>query len=277
MVHIEAAGLTDVGKKREGNEDAYFLDDTNRLYVVADGMGGHQAGEVASGIVIEIIKKLIEEGEEKTIAEFDARLSAHANHLVSCIRAANRAVYSRAREREEYRGMGSTLAAVYYTDSTFIAANVGDSPIYLVRDGNIEPLSVAHTVAAELAVSNPERLKTLDEKIQHMLTRAMGVNEEVNADVCETQCFKGDCIIICSDGLSNKVSPQEMALVVSQNAPETACRIFIDLANERGGEDNITVIVLRATMLNSKKSPLLLFFSGLLNAVKMALFKNANL
>ncbi|MEI6128154.1 MAG: protein phosphatase 2C domain-containing protein, partial [Pseudomonadota bacterium] len=160
MVHIECAGLTDVGKKREGNEDAYFLDDTHRLYVVADGMGGHQAGEVASAIVVETIKKFMENEEEHTITDFDAMLSSHANQLVACLRAANREVYLKAHESEECRGMGSTLAAVYYTDATFIAANVGDSPIYLVRDGNIEQLSVSHTVAAELAASHPERLKT---------------------------------------------------------------------------------------------------------------------
>lgn len=268
MIHVEAAGLTDVGKKREGNEDAFLLDTKHQLYVIADGMGGHQAGEVASGIVVETIRQLMENGADHTINSYDAMLSPEANHLVGCIRSANQAVFQTARARDEYRGMGSTLAAVYYTDSTCIAANVGDSPIFLVRNGAIEPLSVTHTVAAEMSASNSARVKQLDEKIMHMLTRAIGVAEDVRADVCETQCFKGDIIILCSDGLSNKVAPDEMADIVSRNAPEAACRAFVDLANERGGDDNITVIVLKTSMFDTHGNPLLCFYMKVKEAVK---------
>jgi len=268
MVQIEAAGLTDVGKKRDGNEDAFLIDEANQLYVVADGMGGHQAGEVASSLVIETIKDFMSADAERTISSFDEQLSSDANHLATCIKAANRAVYEKAHASDEYRGMGSTLAAVYYTDSTLIAANVGDSPIFLVRDGSIEPLYVPHTVASEMAAQHPERLKTLDEKILHMLTRAMGVTDEVNADVCETQCFKDDILILCSDGLSNKVTPEEMARIAGSSSPAEACRIFVDLANERGGEDNITVIVLKALKVGSGRNPLMRFLSALAEAIR---------
>lgn len=262
MIHVEAAGLTDVGKKREGNEDSYFLDEANHLYVVADGMGGHQAGEVASGLVVATIQSLVSDDAEDADG-YDTMLSPQANRLAAWVRAANKTVYEKSREREDYRGMGSTLAAVYYTDTTFIAANVGDSPVFLVRDGSIEPLSVTHTVAAELSLSNPEKLKQLDEKIRHMLTRAIGVGAEVTPDVCELQCFKGDIIIICSDGLSNKVPADEMADIVSNATPEAACRTFVDLANQRGGEDNITVIVLKVMGLDIRQSLLLRFFEKL--------------
>jgi len=262
MIHVEAAGLTDVGKKREGNEDSYFLDEANQLYVVADGMGGHQAGEVASGLVVATIQSLVSDDAEDADS-YDTMLSPHANRLAAWVRAANKAVYEKSRAREDYRGMGSTLAAVYYTDTTFIAANVGDSPVFLVRDGSIEPLSVTHTVAAELSVSNPEKLKQLDEKIQHMLTRAIGVGADVTPDVCELQCFRGDIIIICSDGLSNKVPAAEMADIVSGATPEAACRTFVDLANQRGGEDNITVIVLKVAALDARQSLPLRFFEKL--------------
>jgi protein phosphatase len=277
MMHVEAAGLTDVGKKREGNEDSYFLDEANRLYVVADGMGGHQAGEVASGLVAATLQTLVRDDAADAEQDgYDTMLSPQANQLAAWVRAANRAVYKKSRERDDYRGMGSTLAAVYYTDETFIVANVGDSPVLLVRDNTIEPLSVTHTVAAELGASNPEKLKQLDEKVQHMLTRAIGVGADVVPDVCELQCFKGDSIIICSDGLSNKVTAAEMAAIVTAAAPAAACRTLVDLANQRGGEDNITVIVLKVTALDARPSLLLRVFEKLkLTAGKLFNKKNS--
>ena len=152
MYVIESAGLTDVGQRRKNNEDALFLDDKQQLYVVADGMGGHLAGEVASGIVVETlwgyIKRFEEETEVEELEDQDESLSKQANRLLSGIYLANKSVYQTAQGREEYQGMGSTVSSVYFTPNTLIAANVGDSPIYLVHDGSIEQLSVPHTVLA---------------------------------------------------------------------------------------------------------------------------------
>jgi protein phosphatase len=263
MIHIESAGLSDVGKQRDQNEDAFFLDDKLQLYVVADGMGGHQAGEVASGLVVEKIRDSVErllhhgEGEEATAT--DETLSREANGLLASIREASRLVFGKAQEEERHRGMGSTVAAVYCTDSVLIAANVGDSPIYLVRGGEIECLSVPHTLAAEQSAIQPEMAEILEERFHHVVTRAMGIAEQVEPDVCEVQCFKGDTVILCSDGLSNKVSPEEMLEIVNGNHPEESCRLFVDLANDRGGDDNITVVVLRINMAKSKVRGLLDF------------------
>jgi protein phosphatase len=249
MVVIESSGLTDVGQKRAGNEDAFFVDDALQLYVVADGMGGHVAGEVASGLVVDTIHdymKRFQEGEEvEELQDPDETLSKEANRLLSSISLANRGVHEVAQSNEDYRGMGSTVSAAYFTDDTLIVANVGDSPIYLVHDGGIELLSVTHNVISEQMAINPEAAKKLDARFRHMLTRAMGIEESVEPDVCEIQCFNGDILTISSDGLSDKVSPDEILEIVKNERPEKACQTLVDLANERGGDDNITVIVLK--------------------------------
>jgi serine/threonine protein phosphatase PrpC len=246
MTAIESAGLTDVGKKREENEDSYLADDELHLYLVADGMGGHLAGEVASSMAVETIREcMLPERSAEAREEEDETLSGDANRLLAGIRAANRAVVERARQEEQCRGMGSTVAAIYYADSTIIAANLGDSPIYLVRREEIEPLYVPHTLVAEQAAIDPERAKLLEERFHHVITRAIGVAEEALPDVCEVPFFPGDIVILCSDGLSNMVSPEEICDIVRENNPEASCRQLVDLANERGGDDNITVIVLK--------------------------------
>ncbi len=256
MVHLQAAGLTDVGKKRDGNEDSYFIDEAHQLYVVADGMGGHLAGEVASGLVVETLQNFFANGNAACLTISDDALSPDANQLVQGIREANKAVRARARESSDCRGMGSTFAGAYCTDTTVIAANVGDSPIYLVHDGTAELISVMHTVATEIAATRPERLHMIDERILHMLTRAIGTADDIAPDVCELQCFKNDVLVLCSDGLSNKVSMDEIARIVTGEPPPDACRQLINLANERGGEDNITVVIVKIAGVDAHLHPL---------------------
>ena len=268
MIHVQAAGLTDVGKKRDGNEDAYFIDDARQLYVVADGMGGHLAGEVASGLVVETLQSFFENCDSASLTIGDDALSADANQLVQGICKANKAVRSRAQSSTECRGMGSTLAAVYLTDSTVIAANVGDSPIYLVHDGAIELISVMHTVGAEIAATRPERAHMIDARILQMLTRAMGTADDVLPDVCEMQCFQGDVFLLCSDGLSNKVSMDEIARIANEHTPVDACKNLVDLANERGGEDNITVVIIKIAGIGGRQHPLKRLLLRLLEKTK---------
>jgi PPM family protein phosphatase len=268
MIHVQAAGLTDVGRKRDGNEDAYFIDDARQLYVVADGMGGHLAGEVASGLVIETLQNFFANGNAAALTISDDELSPDANQLVHGIREANKAVRARAREASECRGMGSTFAGVYCTDRTVIAANVGDSPIYLVHDGAAELISVMHTVATEIAATRPERLHMIDERILHMLTRAIGTADDIAPDVCELQCFKNDVLILCSDGLSNKVSMDEIAQIATEETPPDACRHLINLANERGGEDNITVIIVKIAGVDAHLHPLKRLWLRLFTCIK---------
>jgi protein phosphatase len=257
MFVIESTGISDIGKKRKTNEDALLVDDQLGLYVVADGMGGHRAGEVASKLVVETLRDFIKQDpdREDEIApdEADETLSEEANRILSGIKISNKVVYEISKSKEKYRGMGSTVSVLYLNEQTMIAANVGDSPIYLVQKGKIELLSVPHTVMAEHAAMNPESTHQLGEEYKHMLTRAMGADETVNADICEIPYFQDDVLIISSDGLSDCVSPDEILKIVVNNSTEKACQSLVDIANERGGYDNVTVIVLKVK--NAKKEP----------------------
>jgi serine/threonine protein phosphatase PrpC len=250
MVVVESAGITDVGRKRKGNEDSLFLDDTMSLYVVADGMGGHVAGEVASRLTVETIESYIKRFngsiDVEEMEDIDQTLSQYANRLLSGIHLANRGVHQVASSQDAYRGMGTTVSAIYFTDKTLVAANVGDSPIYLVHGGDIEIISILHTVMAEHAAIDPKEAKQLSGKLNHMLTRAIGTQKTVKPDICEIQCFKDDVLVISSDGLSDKVSPEEILDVVNRNHTSfKTCQTLVDMANERGGDDNTTVIVLK--------------------------------
>lgn len=251
MVIIESSGVTDIGRKRKNNEDCLLLDDDQRLYMVADGMGGHRAGEVASKLVVETIQNYMRRfREEKEVKEPDASdksLSKEGNPLLYGIHLANQAVFHASCNKNSCQGMGSTVSAVYFTDNTLIAANVGDSPIYLVRDKSIKLLSVIHNLFAESSggLIDPEGAKYLSSMSKHMLTRAVGIEKTVKPDICEIQCLKDDILVISSDGLSNKVSPEEILHVVNKESPDKACKTLVDLANKYGGDDNITVIILK--------------------------------
>jgi protein phosphatase len=255
MIEIESAGLTDVGKKRKGNEDSLFLDDALGLYVVADGMGGHRAGEIASQLVVKTISNYIQKsknnGDAADNSNFDRNLSREANRLLSGIRLSNRVVHQASLGNDACRGMGSTVSAVYFTEGTFITANVGDSPIYLIRDGKIKLLSVLHTVLAEQTAINPDNAAKLGMEFRHVLTRAMGTEETVKADIYELQCFKDDILVISSDGLSDKASPEEIMTLVRQNGLDSACQKLVKLANDRGGDDNVTTIVLKVKTIRN--------------------------
>lgn len=270
MIVVESAGITDVGRKRKGNEDSLFLDDSLGLYIVADGMGGHQAGEVASHLVVKTMEdymKRFKSGKSvEELADTDTTLSKEANRLISSINLSNQVVYRSSQSKRMYRGMGSTVSAVYLTDDTLIAANVGDSPIYLIRHGSIETLSVPHTVVAEQMALNPGAADMLMGKgFSHMLTRAMGIESFVKADICEIQCFKGDVFVIASDGLSDKLYPEEISGIVKDKKVDKACQALVEAANERGGDDNITVIVLKVRSVQRPKSGFLCFISKLIH------------
>ncbi len=249
MFAIESAGITDVGQKRTGNEDSFCLDDDLKLYMVADGMGGHLAGEVASALVVDTMrdymKRFKEEGDVEEMEDADETLSKEANRLLSSITLANKGVYQVAQSNEDYKGMGSTVSLAFFTGDTMIVANVGDSPVYLVHDGGIELLSVTHNVISEQMAIDSEMAQKLDKRFQQMLTRGMGIEALVEADVCEIQYFEGDILTISSDGLSDLVSPEEILDIVKAEPPTKACQTLVDLANERGGHDNITVIIIK--------------------------------
>jgi protein phosphatase len=249
MIEIESSGITDIGKRRELNEDSFFYDDGMGLYVVADGMGGHNAGEVASKLVVKTLRDYLNQNpaqdsvQERTKA--DDKLSGDARRLLTGIHLSNHVVHQAALQNEAYKGMGSTVSAVYVTDKTFIVANVGDSLVFLIRDGQIKLLSVPHTLVAEQAELDPDNAELLWNDFKHVLTRAMGVDKSVKADIKEMPFFRNDILVISSDGLTDKATPEEILELVNNQRSDLACRHLVDLANARGGEDNITAIVLR--------------------------------
>ncbi|MEE8398780.1 MAG: protein phosphatase 2C domain-containing protein [Desulfobacterales bacterium] len=255
MATIISAGISDVGKKRSNNEDSFLIDDQQKLFIVADGMGGHNAGDVASQIVVETMARHMKDDPdagETDASDYDETLSVASNKLLAGIHLANQRVHESAAEDENRKGMGATLSAIHFSDNCLTAANVGDSPIYLVHEGTIEPLHVLHTVIAEQQAIDPDGISEIEERYRHMLTRAMGTNETVQPDACEVQYFKGDILVICSDGLSNKVTPDDIHDIVSKEPPDKACQTLVDLANERDGDDNITAIVLRVKSVRGR-------------------------
>jgi serine/threonine protein phosphatase PrpC len=245
MLQLETAGLSDIGKKRDHQEDAFLVDDEHRLYVVADGMGGHLAGEVASAIVIETLQAAVNDSNSPPATDPDTSLSPEGTMLASWIQNANRRVFEQSQSQEQCRGMGSTIAALYYTGQRVMVANVGDSPIYLVRAGSIELISAIHTMAADQAARDLYGEDTLLKQFNHMLTRAVGTDNDVQPYIRELSCCANDSYIICSDGLSNAIEPEEMLATVQQCTAGKACRELITMANARGGDDNITVIVIK--------------------------------
>ncbi len=242
MITVQSAGLSDIGRKREANEDRICVDDDLGLYLVADGMGGHQAGEIASELVVSSIRDFLKAPGSEPASPED-RGPEGAARLLAGIRWSNQVVHEASLSRADRHGMGSTVAAVYFCEDRLVAANIGDSPIYLVRNGGIDALSVPHTLQADMPS------EAYAPFLGNVLTRAVGPKASVEADLCEISCYPHDVLVLCSDGLSNKVSPPEILNVVSSHPPREACRTLVDLANQRGGEDNISVVAVRVARM----------------------------
>jgi protein phosphatase len=190
------------------------------------------------------MKQPMGDANKAALIDLDQTLSEEAHRLNSSIHLANRVVHDTAQSKESYQGMGSTVSVVYFTDETLVVTNVGDSPVFLIRNGVIERLSVIHTMLEEFKAIAPKGAKMPGEKFKHVLTRAIGTKETVQPDSSEIQPMKGDILVMSSDGLTDLVSPEEILEVISQERYDKACRILVDMANERGGDDNITLIVL---------------------------------
>jgi serine/threonine protein phosphatase PrpC len=246
---ISAAGLSDVGLKRERNEDYLAMDNSAQVYIVADGMGGHLAGEVASKVAVQIIQKNVNNWINKNspvteIFDFpDMTLSQRGNYLASSIKLANRVIYEMSQEYTEYKGMGTTIVILAIMPTTIIAANVGDSRIYLIRGDSMEPLSKEHSMVAEqleMGLISEEEAKI--SPLRHILTRNLGSADTVDADVFEIEHVDNDRFLLCTDGLTDLLSDNEILNIIKNgNDPEHICQQLISEANKRGGNDNTTV------------------------------------
>ncbi len=234
--------LSDVGCVRKNNEDSYGLfpaeDSTgSNLFVIADGMGGAAAGEVASRLAVETVRDSFfgTGGDEAVPAA-----------LERAIQDANQMIFRRSAEETELAGMGTTCTATAFRGRSLWVAHVGDSRAYLVTAGDVKQLTRDHSLAAELERRGDSR-GGASGGAKHVLTRCLGVGEQVAVDVSAqaVEMPDGASLVLCSDGLSNLVDPGEILHLVSMHLPEKACRRLVDLARERGAPDNVTVLVAR--------------------------------
>jgi len=257
---IRSAGITDVGLARTGNEDVYSIEDSVGLYIVADGMGGHKAGEVASNIAVRIVrecyKKFVEEGAgpDEIFGDYDPSLSQLGNYIQGSIRLANRVIYDMANQYEQYQGMGTTIALLLVTPTVIIAGNVGDSRIYLIRDDQSEKLSRDHTVVSEqveMGMMTMEEAK--NSNLRHVLTRNLGSSLDLNVDIYEIEPSNNDRFLLCTDGLTDLVSDQEILETAREgDDPERICSELVEMTLKRGAPDNTTVVTVILSGLESK-------------------------
>ena len=242
---IKAYARTDVGKSREINEDSYYITEDSfsetQLFLLADGMGGANAGEIASNLAIISAKNYIENNIKDTPKDKDSLIQL----VASSMEYANMVVYEKATENEEYKGMGTTLeVCLIYNNKAYIG-HIGDSRIYRIRKDFMRKLTQDHSYVQKLV---QEGTITKEEAENHpkrnMLIKALGCNAFIEPDVMIKGFQKGDVIIMCSDGLSNMVVGQEIYDIIKENF-ETAPKKLIDLANKNGGLDNITIITIK--------------------------------
>ena len=245
-----ACGKTDIGVKRTKNEDYFCSDEALGLFIVADGIGGHAGGEIASTMAVEVIRdymKMTMGGKEQGAGEEKAQFTEETNRVAAAIQRANQSIYESSQKDATLRGMGTTIAVALITGNKLSIAHVGDSRIYLVREHALFPLTDDHSVVSEqmkLGLITKEEAET--SHIGNVITRALGYEETVAMDLNELDIIEGDRIVLCTDGLTRMVSDDFILSTVSSvDKHEEACTILIDTACANGGKDNITVIVIR--------------------------------
>jgi PPM family protein phosphatase len=261
-MRYSAVAKSDVGRKRHGNEDSFCLAPEVGLFVVADGMGGHAAGEVASRLAVDTIQEWVTKYlsgmgtfiTEKPVATY----SRQANFLLSSIRLANRIIYDAAQDRREYVGMGTTVVSVLAVNDHVALAHVGDSRIYRIRGEEIVQLSRDHSLVQQQVdhgIISAEEAR--GSQYKHLITRALGLKESVEVDLADQPVQPGDCLLLCSDGLSDHLEDEEMSAIVLEHADdlEKACQALVDRANYKGGDDNITALLIQAQAGKRGRAP----------------------
>ena len=242
--------VTDVGRVRDGNEDSFLVDKKLNLYVVADGMGGHAAGEVASAMAVRSFRDSVARARDM-LDDYEKGTGSVSRKdvlrlLEGAVQEACSAIHAEAQRDETKRGMGTTLTALLVIGSRGFIAHVGDSRCYLLRQGSVHQLSEDHSLINEL-LKRGRLTKEQIEKVQYKnaVTRAVGVYESVEADTLDFDVLAGDRFLLCSDGLHGYFEDAEYAKLADELPEDEFPQRLIDVANERGGKDNITVIVVR--------------------------------
>ena len=250
MLHIKSFGSTDVGLLRTHNEDCFDVNDKYQVYVVADGMGGHNHGEIASQIAVETIRDFIDasvDNDGTLPIGYDANLCQHSNHLKRSIHTAHDHVLRAIREDGSLLGMGTTIVGAMHKEEIVAIAHVGDSRGYRLRNGHLELLTQDHTWVNEQVVAgylSEEQAKS--HPLKNVVTRALGGDSDIVVDVIETRARDGDLFLLCSDGLTTMLSDEEIheRLVADSSLDEIGRRLIHD-ANARGGFDNVTVVLFK--------------------------------
>ena len=252
MTQVSSAVASDPGLRRESNEDAFCARPELGLYLVADGMGGHAAGEVASRLAVEVIEAFVADTHDADINRtwpfpYDSTLSLDGNRMKAAFRLANRRIAAAMADDETLRGMATTCAAVLMARGKPVVAHVGDSRVYILRNGTLRQLTEDHSWVGEQVRAG---VLSDDDARRHpwrnVVTRALAGGDDPEVDVAELDLQVGDRLVLCSDGLSGVVPPEKMQeLVNASDDLNQACKALIEAANAAGGPDNITVALLK--------------------------------
>jgi PPM family protein phosphatase len=251
-MNISFKAISDVGRKRSANEDSYFADGDLNLFVVADGMGGHAAGEVASKIAVESIQDFVRfTNNDKDITwpyEFDESLSMAGNRLKTAIQSAHAKVLEATSQKKEFQGMATTVVAILVNDERAQVAHVGDSRAYMVREDRLIQLTSDHSwVNEQLRTGAITSQQARNHPYRNIVTRALGGPNPVDVDVNEEPLQDGDIILLCSDGLNTMITDEDILNIIARNKEDidAACQELISTANQNGGEDNVTSILVK--------------------------------
>ncbi len=244
---VFGTGMTDTGRARAHNEDAIAWDVPHGLALLADGMGGHNAGDVASRLCLETLNKVLLPALEKPLRlRPNKNMSQHATLVRRSVNKANSAIFENAEANPERKGMGTTLVMVLFYEDKVVVAHVGDSRVYRLRGRKLEQITTDHSLVRELlekgAISAEE---AENNPYNHVITKAVGVRPKVTAEVQELETQAGDVFMLCSDGLTDLVSDADIeeALAAFAGNWERAAQRLIDLGNNNGGRDNISVVI----------------------------------
>jgi len=239
------AAKSHVGKVRENNEDSFYAKNSKcGVFVVADGMGGHNAGEVASKMAIDIVSNYIDENignnNLKSISEINKVLDA-------AIEEANEKIYNESILNESMEGMGTTFTIAIIHNMKIFVGHVGDSRAYILKNDDINQITQDHTLVCELLKNgNITELEAKNHPKRNIITKALGTDRKINPDFKSYDLEEGDLIILCTDGLTNHIDNQEIKdIFMNYLDLNEACQLLINLANDRGGYDNITIVAIR--------------------------------
>jgi PPM family protein phosphatase len=245
---VRSSGLSDVGVVRSHNEDCFDIDPESQIFVVADGMGGHSHGEIASRIAVEAIRDFVHRTADADATlpfEMDPKLGRHGNRIRAAIRIAHDKVLRAIRQDASLHGMGTTVVGLLVDGDSAAIAHVGDSRAYRLRNGRLELLTQDHTWVNEQVVAgflSEEQARA--HPLKNVVTRALGGDAEVDIDVREWLIEEGDLFLLCSDGLTTMLTDEEiLARLKSASRLEDACSRLVRDANARGGYDNISVVL----------------------------------